>query len=429
MCLVGLLLMQGFLYMSAAYRWFGLNYFKGFTVLLTIAATAVVLVLLVGFVLASWFTKSKVQFSVAALLFLVPVVAIPCAWFAQSMNEARQQADLVKELDGLGVQIWRDREPWVPGRIPASANPLVPLLGRDFFDEVSSADTVVVQRPGVLPRFKQWKRIKTLMLFGPKITDLVLEDLRDFTDVTDLRVESAPVTDLGISNIQGLTRIESLRLDDTDVTDRGLECLKGLTRLSYLSLNRTKVTGAGMQHLSRNMNLSTLFLIKAKVDDDGLMHFRNLTNLRSLNLGGCARVTDDGAKYLAGLTQLEDLGLGSTQITDAGLKSLQGLRNLRDLWIGDTNATPEGVAQLQQFLPKCKIHYAPRKYVRYVGELPFWEEFSGAFTAAPAWSRLPTINERAKEDWTRLGHLFQKYSVWQARAAPGPTVDPTEVCS
>jgi hypothetical protein len=83
--LFAVLAMQGVLFLSAYYHWFWFNERKGWTVLITVAATAIALLLLVATVLVSRFFKSKLQVSLATLLLTAPVMAIPCGWLAQEI--------------------------------------------------------------------------------------------------------------------------------------------------------------------------------------------------------------------------------------------------------------------------------------------------------------------------------------------------------
>src|SRR5437868_15369750 len=91
--LFAVLVMQGVLFLSAHYRWFWFNELKGWTVLLAVAATVIVLMLLAGLVVVSCLFKSKSQFSLATLLLIVPVLGVPLGWLVREMDLAKQQRD------------------------------------------------------------------------------------------------------------------------------------------------------------------------------------------------------------------------------------------------------------------------------------------------------------------------------------------------
>ncbi len=98
--LLAVLVMQGVLFLSAHYRWFWFNERKGWTVLISVAATAIAMLLLVTIFAVRRFFKSKPQFTLSTLMLTVPVMAIPCAWMAREMERARQQKELVAWADG-----------------------------------------------------------------------------------------------------------------------------------------------------------------------------------------------------------------------------------------------------------------------------------------------------------------------------------------
>src|SRR5262245_7333798 len=96
--LFAVLVLQGVLFLSARYRWFWFNEFKGCTVLIAMAATAALLLLLGGWVLVSRFMKTRTQFSLATLLLMVPVAAVPCCWFARELALAQKQKEIVRVI-------------------------------------------------------------------------------------------------------------------------------------------------------------------------------------------------------------------------------------------------------------------------------------------------------------------------------------------
>jgi hypothetical protein len=98
--MVGVLVLQVILFLSARYRWFGFNELKGHTVLITVAVTASALLLMFVWMAVGRLFRWNVQFTLATLLWTVLVVALPCGWLAREMELARRQKRIV---DSLGV--------------------------------------------------------------------------------------------------------------------------------------------------------------------------------------------------------------------------------------------------------------------------------------------------------------------------------------
>ena len=80
-CVVALLALEGFLLLSAWFRWFPFNQHKGSTVLITIASVGVILLLMFLWFLAALVFRWRFQFSILALLVLTLVVAVPFSWY------------------------------------------------------------------------------------------------------------------------------------------------------------------------------------------------------------------------------------------------------------------------------------------------------------------------------------------------------------
>jgi hypothetical protein len=238
------LLMQGVLFLSSHYRWFAFNQHKGYTVLITVAATVVLLTLLLGWVLMSWFFKRKQQFSLATLMLMVPVMAIPCGWLGREIDRARNVAEAKKALYfGFGPASFLFRE---------EPHFLESLLGREFFKE--DLRHFQVSHAG----------------------DRDLEHLAHFTELEVLSIGRTPEvnrrlgmmyaadweprpTDAGIRHLRGLTRLKDLDLSGTDITDAGLAHLKGLTSLANLNLAGTLVTVEGVEQLKKSLPRCTIY--------------------------------------------------------------------------------------------------------------------------------------------------------------------------
>ena len=287
---VGLLLIEGLLWLSERFQWFAFNHHKGWTVLIAVAAIVVAIVLLSFWFLAALLFRLWFQFSIRSLLLLTVVVAIACSWLAAERQQARKQEAAVEAIKELRGSVWYDYQwdvstAWITVNHEEPPGPtwLRTLLGNDFFANVAYV---------ALP--------------SPQVTDAGLEHLKRLSQLQWLQLARTQVTDAGLEHLKGLSGLQMLDLNDTKVTDAGLEHLKGLSRLRWLGLFNTRVTDAGLEHL------------------------KGFSELRSLGLRG-TKVTDAGLKHVKGLSQLQLLDLSFTQVTDAGLEHLKGLSQLQYL--------------------------------------------------------------------------------------------------
>ena len=76
-CVVALLALEGFLLLSAWFRWFSFNQHKGWTVLIAVGTVGVFFVLMFGWFVLALVFRLRFQFSILSLLVLVVAVALP----------------------------------------------------------------------------------------------------------------------------------------------------------------------------------------------------------------------------------------------------------------------------------------------------------------------------------------------------------------
>lgn len=385
--LIGLLAVEGLLFLSERFQWFAFNQHKGWTVLIAVAAVCVGILFLLMWFLASLLFHRRFQFGIRSLFVLVVCVAVPCSWLAVEMWQARKQKEAVEAivkvrgrvLYGYQVDasynIVREAEP--PG-LPWLRN----LLGQDFFSDVAH---VYLDNPRVtdddLQHLERLTEVQTLSIDFSRVTDAGLEHLSGLPRLQGLGLTKTGVTDAGLRHLMVLTRLRNLNLNATRITDSGVkETLKGMSELRRLDLTSTSVTDAGMEDLGELTQLQLLYLAYTQITDTGLEHLRGLSQLESLDLRK-TRITGAGLEHLAGLSQLQYLNLSDTQVTDAGLRNLNALSRLRWLEITNapvtdagleyvekldrlqqlhmslTKATDAGVKKLQQALPHCSIDH------------------------------------------------------------------------
>lgn len=253
--LVAVLLMQSVLFLSSHYRWFWFNEYKGYTVLIAVAATTACLLLLALCVGVSWFFRTKAQFGLKTLLLIVPVTAIPCAWLAREVSRAREQRAISQwvQAERRGRVSYDDMEnmfdPKPPWRRPEW---MADWLGRDFFDDVLAVEFRVANDADV-EKLKPLSQLRYVSLQKTQVSDVALEHLKGFNELKGIGFDGTSITDNGLVHLKRFTKLKYLSISHTDVTDAGLEHLKGLSQLESIGLKRTKVTRAGVSSLVKGM--------------------------------------------------------------------------------------------------------------------------------------------------------------------------------
>lgn len=338
--LAAVLLIQGVLYLSAHYRWFWFNERKGYTVLITFAASAFLLLLLVGWVGISRFFKTRQQFGLATLLLIVPVMAIPCGWLAHELTLAREQRDFAAKLHSRGGWVAYNRgssfDLVPPFLRPMTRQKLESILGDDYFRDVTD-----------------------VTMYGAEDHDLTFiarfSQLVSLQNLASRDGDAARITDAGLEHLRGLTRLKHLSLQKANITDQGLERIGGLTQLEGLQIQDSpRITESGLGKLHRLTGLKTLDLTNASITDAGLEHIKEFTQLINLWIGG-NQLTDDGLVHLKTLTKLETLELRNMPVSDVGLEHLQSLKQLRRLSIKGTLITNPGARVFMDAVRGCAI--------------------------------------------------------------------------
>jgi Leucine-rich repeat (LRR) protein len=294
---LALLVMQGVLFLSSTFRWFWFNQHKGYTVLITVAATASLLLLFALVALVSWFFRRKTQFSLATLLLMVPVMAIPCAWLAQEVALAREQQELAQSINGASGHVDASFDDFVLRKVlkpPPPPNPWAyRLLGEQFFFKDVKHVTLGGQES--YQGIHAFNRLESLLCTSPTNADMI--HLHGLPQLYRLTLVNSSVTDVGLEPLGKLPSLQILHLDGSRISGDGLRHLEGLKHIKHIGLSDTGLTDAGLVHLSKLANLETLWLERTSVTDAGLVHLYELKKLRVLLLDETA-VTDQGVAAL-----------------------------------------------------------------------------------------------------------------------------------
>jgi hypothetical protein len=237
-----LLMLQGLLYLSQQLRSYELNYRKGHAVLIAVGATAIVLSLMAVSWLILRLFKVKSQFSLATLLMMVPVAAIPCAWLSRDLALAWRQRDIVAAVTknrgycdyrwpSHGRSFWAIPEP-VLGWLDKA-------LGHDFFTEVWYVD---VWEPEELRQLHELPCLTRLRIYGDSFGDDDLDCLKNLPKLEKLEIIGTTMTDDGLRHLLGATSVSEVYLQDVRISDKGLSYLHGMRELRHLDLKGTKAT-------------------------------------------------------------------------------------------------------------------------------------------------------------------------------------------
>jgi internalin A len=347
--LVALLIAQAILFFSQHYQWFEFNRPKGNTLLIACAVTLLGLLAGMAWMLVRLF-GSRAQFNLATLFLIVPVIAVPCAWFARDYQQAEEQRLLVKSLklepvDWLGYNEKPALDEPAPWSLRTRARRLLePKVGIDFFADVVELEMVRNINQREIAQVVSFPRLERLSLAGQGIAQVGLAWLKDLAHLKDLRLDDhqfydkpglTRYSDADMQVVGGLGQLEKLYLSASIVSDNGLQHLSRLSKLKQLDFSPRETTDEGLRHLENLRELTTLNLSESKVTDTGLASLRRLPHLERVRLR-LTHITDRGLAPLAELTALTMLDLSRTEITDAGLEQLRGLRHLSHLNLDGT---------------------------------------------------------------------------------------------
>ena len=139
------------------------------------------------------------------------------------------------------------------GVIVVGVGLLLPCLsGAARADEASAVKAVEklggkVTRDDKLPG----KPVIAVNLYGTKVTDAGLKELKDLKQLTSLDLTWTWGTAAVLKELKDLKQLTSLDLSGTGVTDAGLKELKDLKQLTTLYLGGTKVTDDGVADLQK----------------------------------------------------------------------------------------------------------------------------------------------------------------------------------
>jgi internalin A len=351
-----MLLVQVALFFSQHFHWFRFNWQKGFAVLFALVATSLFVILLLGWSVVGRFFGSKAQFSLASLLLLVPVMAIPCGWFAREYQQARQKRELTTAALSRGFRLtYAGRSPLNNSASNVSlpgGRFLLSALGQDFFDDLVGIDIFNTEDKD-LELVASFPDLEYLRLFEARTSDAGMGRLRGLSRLRrfELMDRGHNLTDASTVHLAAILELEVLHLTNVRVTDSGLKNLASLPKLTDLQIETNGLTDQGLATLAATpaaKHIKEFDLANSQVTDAGMKHLKAFTEATHVNLSD-TRVTDVGLGELAELHQLRDFRLWRTAVSDAGLEKLAGLKQLQRLDASHTKVGDKGLACLQTY--------------------------------------------------------------------------------
>lgn len=97
------------------------------------------------------------------------------------------------------------------------------------------------------------EQITWLNLANQNITDEMLSNIAQLSNLTRLQIQQNPITDVGITALEKLQNLETLNLYGTQVTDAALASIEKLPNLKKLFLWQTQVTPEGVEGLKAKL--------------------------------------------------------------------------------------------------------------------------------------------------------------------------------
>ncbi len=153
------------------------------------------------------------------------------------------------------------------------------------------------------------------------VEDQYCDIFSKFKKLETLRIDSPKLSDEGLKNLSAQKSFTSLDLKSDKITDKGLSYLGTLPNLKILSLSSCNITASGVQHLAKLKKLHTLKLIKVDFDQQMAQEVVKLMHLDHLAIGRPKAVHADA---IASLSQanIYQLTLENQKTESATYKSI-----------------------------------------------------------------------------------------------------------
>jgi len=163
---------------------------------------------------------------------------------------------------------------------------------------------------------------------GLEFDDSHMEQLKDFTSIWRINLDSTSITDKTIPILAKFKGLRDLRLSKVDITGGNFELLSGLP-IHIINLNGSNLKEGNLGRI-KNLpeTLDNLNVSRTDIGPRDIALISKCKKLTSLNIGGCNKITDQCMKSLLGLKMLDDLYVEDTQVTEKSLAIFAQMPNL-----------------------------------------------------------------------------------------------------
>ncbi len=134
----------------------------------------------------------------------------------------------------------------------------------------------------------KWKNLTEIYADNTKVTGKGFRKFDSHNKLKMMWLAGCPLSDQAVDGLSGLTELVELRLNECPLSDAGLERLnlKRLSNLFRLSLSGTRITAAGVSTLANGLcpSMAELDLSHTAVDEKAIPYFMNMYDMVSVNL-------------------------------------------------------------------------------------------------------------------------------------------------
>jgi hypothetical protein len=233
-----LLAVQILLLLSERFQWFAFNEKKGWTVMIAVGVFCAAVLIILFWLLVSFFLRRPFQFRMRLLLLFVLALSVPLGWCSMELRCAKRQRRMVEEIGKMRGAVQYDFE--LSGETvvvrgitlhvvtePTTPTWLRDSLGDDFFFDIAAVYVNSDEfRDEHVSRLVSLPKLKILVIRSTRVTDRSSLHIKQLTNLERMNLSCTRITDAALEDMRGLTKLESLELLGTKVTDEGMARLR-----------------------------------------------------------------------------------------------------------------------------------------------------------------------------------------------------------
>jgi len=256
--------------------------------------------------------------------------------YGHSAGAAVQTKTLKFPTNVAVAQLYYSRPPTAAPASAGSAPKETRLLARGTVEIPTDVHIELKLTFAGLERLAELKQInayqvRKLDAAGLEFEDSHMEQLKDFTSIWRINLDSTSITDKSIAILAHYKTLSDLRLSKVDITGNNFELFSGLP-LSVVNLNGSNLKEGNLSRIkSLPDTLSNLNVSRTGVGPRDTAFLAKCKKLTSLNIGGNKKITDACMKDLAGLKMLDNLYVDDTEVTEKSLPIFAQMPKLRKL--------------------------------------------------------------------------------------------------